>query len=186
MSQRPGYARYMTATIRTGGDPSGLVGAARERLRAILPSVPGDFKTMDGILADSFRDRTFTLGVLGAFALLALFLAAVGIYGVVSYTVSARAREIGIMMALGAGTGRLRAQIFLQAARPVAAGLAVGIGLAVAAGGVLESLLFGVSSRDPTALTLAPLVLLCASAAAIFLPVFRYTRVDPAGSMREE
>lgn len=186
MSQVPGYARFLTATIRTSGDPSGVVGPARERLRDLLPGVPGGFRTMDSILADSFRDRTFTLGVLGAFAFLSLFLSAVGIYGVVGYTVSTRAREIGIMLALGAGIGRLRGQVFLKAVRPVVAGLAAGVGSALPSGRILESLLFQVSPRDPLTLAAAPLVLLFAASLAILLPVFRYTKVDPAGSMREE
>jgi hypothetical protein len=185
-SQHLGYARFLTAAIHTSGDPSGLIGPARERLREFQPGIPGNFRTLDSILADSFRDRTFTLGVLGVFALLSLFLSAVGIYGVVSYTVSARAREVGIMLALGAGTGRLRWQVFLGAARPVVAGLGAGLGLALATGRLLESLLFQVSPRDPTTLAAAPLALLLAASLAILLPVFRYTRVDPAGSMREE
>jgi hypothetical protein len=90
------------------------------------------------------------------------------------------------MLALGAGTGRLRWQVFLGAARPVVVGLGVGVGLALASGRLLESLLFQVSSRDPATLAAAPLVLLVAASMAILLPVFRYTRVDPAGSMREE
>lgn len=186
MSQRPGYASYMTAVLRTDGDPAGLIGPARERLRGTFPSVAGTFETLDTILAESFRDRTFTLGILGAFALLSLFLSAVGIFGVVGYTVSARAREIGIMLALGAGTGRLRRTLFLQSAWPVGLGVAVGLFLAILAGGVLESILFGVTSTDPFALTAAPLVLLCSASLAILVPVVRFTRVDPAGPMREE
>jgi len=186
LSQRFRYGRFMTAVLRTPGDPSALVGPVRDQLRRVLPTVPGTFRTMDSILADSFRDRTFTLSVLGAFALLSLFLSAVGIYGVVSYTISARAREIGIMLALGAATRRLRMQMFLGAARPVVAGLAVGVGLALGAGRILEGILFQVSARDPVTLASAPLVLFAAAALAILLPVFRYTRVDPAGTMREE
>jgi ABC-type antimicrobial peptide transport system permease subunit len=141
---------------------------------------------MESLLAESYMDRTFTLRVMGVFALLSLFLSAVGIYGVVSYTVSGQAREIGIMLALGAAVGRLRSRIFLRSARPVLAGLAVGVGVALAAASVLESLLFQVSPRDPVALTLAPLVLLAAAAVAIILPVLRHTRIDPVSAMREE
>jgi predicted permease len=184
--QRLGYTRQLTAVLLARGDPAALVAPARERLRAVAPSIPGTFRTLEALVADSFRDRSFTLGVLGVFTLLALFLSAVGIYGVVSYSISARTREIGIMLALGADTGRLRARLFIRAARPVAVGLAVGVALALVTGGVLESVLFQVSPRDPQALAAAPLVLLCSASLAILLPVFRYTRVDPAGSMREE
>ena len=184
--QKAGYTRQMTAVLHTDGDPSQVIGPARERLRAMAPGLPGTFRTMESLLAESYMDRTFTLRVMGVFALLSLFLSAVGIYGVVSYTVSAQAREIGIMLALGAAVGRLRSRIFLRSARPVVAGLAVGVGLALAAASVLESLLFQVSPRDPVALTLAPLVLLAASALAIVLPVLRHTRIDPVSAMREE
>ena len=163
-----------------------MVGPARERLQALAPNLPGTFRTMESLLVDSFRDRTFTLGVMGVFALISLFLSAVGIYGVVSYTVSGQAREIGIMLALGAAVAKLRGRIFLRSARPVLAGLAVGVGLAWVAGRGVESLLFQVSARDPGAFILAPLVLLVASALAILLPVLRHTRIDPANSMREE
>jgi predicted permease len=186
MAQKPDYARYMTAVLGTDEDPASLIGPARERLRALVPAVPGTFRTLESLLADSYRDRSFTLGVLAMFALLALFISAVGIYGVVSYTVSAQAREIGIRLALGAAIGNLRSRIFLRSARPVVAGLAAGVGLALAGGKLLESILYEVSPRDPMALTIAPLVLLGASALAIALPVLRHTRIDPASTMREE
>ena len=184
--QRLNYSRQFTAVIHTDGDPGGMVPAVRDRLRALAPNLPGTFSTMEGRLADSIRDRVFTLWILSGFAFLSLFLSAVGIFGVVSYTVSSRGREIGIMLALGAGRRTVRTSLFLRSARPVVVGLGVGAAAALLAGGVMESLLYQVSPRDPVALILAPMVLLVAAAIAIVLPVFRFTRVDPAGTMREE
>jgi putative ABC transport system permease protein len=182
--QRLSYTRQLTAVLHTRGDPEGLIGPARQRLLAVAPNVPGTFRTLESLLADSYRDRSFTLGVLGVFALLSLFLSAVGIHGVVSYTVSAQTREIGIMLALGAQRGEVRARIFLRSARAVVAGTLVGIGLALTTGGVLQSLLYQVEPRDPVTLVLAPLVLLISASLAILLPVVRYTRVDPVSAMR--
>jgi predicted permease len=184
--QRLGYTRYLTAVIHTTGDPALLTNPIRERLRALTPTVPGTVQTLDALVSESFRDRTFTLGLLGAFALLSLILASVGIYGVVGYTVSTRAREIGIRLALGAAPGRIRWQTFRQSAWVVLGGTLAGVLLALASGSVLESLLYGISPRDPVALALAPAILLAAAALAIALPVIRHTRVDPASTMKAE
>jgi len=184
--QKPNYTIFLTMVLHTDGNPATLITPVRERLRALVPNVPGTFRTMESLLAESFRDRTFTLGVVGVFALLSLFLSAVGIYGVVSYTVSAQTREIGIMLALGAQMGAVRAQIFLRSARVVVVGILVGIGLAMIVGGVLESFLFEVEPRDPVTMALAPLVLLISASFAILLPVVKHTRVDPVNAMRME
>jgi putative ABC transport system permease protein len=141
---------------------------------------------MESLLADSYLDRTFVLGVLGIFALLSLALASVGISGVVSYTVSSRAREIGIMLALGAERWEVRRQMFFRSFYGVLAGIAVGMILAMVVGRVMESLLFQVEPTDAFTLTLAPLVLLVSGGVAILLPVVRYTRIDPTQSMRAE
>jgi putative ABC transport system permease protein len=186
VSQRPEYARTLTAVLGTKGNPTSVTASARTRLREVAPGVPGTFQPLESVLADSYRDRTFTLGVVGGFAFLSLLLAAVGIYGVVSYTASARTREIGIMLALGAPLGRLRFQIALGSARSVVAGVAMGLGLALAAAGVLRGLLYGVQPRDPLAMVVAPLVLVTAAFAAILTPVIQCTRVDPASVMRAE
>ncbi len=185
-SQRPGYTRILTAVLHTDGNPAQLIPGARERLRTLLPDVPGSFSTLESLVADSYGDRSFTLGVLTAFALLSLFLSAVGIYGVVSYTVSAQAREIGIRLALGAERGEVRLRIFLRSARAVVAGVAAGLGLALLAGGLLESLLYGVEPRDPWVMAVAPLILSVAASVAILLPVLKHTVLDPVRAMRVE
>ncbi len=184
--QRLNYTRYLTAVIRTDGNPAALAGPARERLRAVAPNVPGTIHTLNARIGESLRERKFTLTVLGSFAVLSLILAAVGIYGVVSYSVSRRTREIGIRLALGAASGTVRQTIFSNSMGVVALGTAVGVVCALLVGGIMESLLYGVSPHDPVIFTLAPAILLATAALAIWLPVFRYTRVDPLLTMRAE
>jgi putative ABC transport system permease protein len=184
--QRLGYTGDLIAVIHTAGDPAALAGAARERLRAVAPNVPGMIHTMSDLVGESLRERTFTLAVLGGFAALSLLLAAVGIYGVAGYSVSRRTREIGIRLALGAASGTVRQRIFSASLGVVALGTAVGVASAIAMGGVLESLLYGVSPRDPMILVVAPAILLAAAALAVWIPVVRYTRVDPLVTMRAE
>jgi ABC-type antimicrobial peptide transport system permease subunit len=141
---------------------------------------------MDARVGESLRERNFTLAVLAAFAGLSLLLAAVGIYGVVSYSVSKRTREIGIRLALGAEPSTVRRSIFGGALAVVAAGAGTGLVGAIAALGIMESLLFEVSPRDPVALVAAPLILLATAALAIGVPVIRHTRVDPVVTMKAE
>ncbi|KPJ89722.1 MAG: hypothetical protein AMS18_12205, partial [Gemmatimonas sp. SG8_17] len=184
--QRAGYTRYLTAVIHTSGDPTTLVRPAKERLQRVAPEVPGTFHTMDALVGESLKEKEFTLAVLSSFAVLSLVLAAVGIYGVVSYSVSRRSREIGIRLALGAASGAVRQRIFSRSFGVVVAGTLCGVLGALAAGGVLESLLYGVSPRDPVALVVAPAVLLGTAALAIWIPVLRLTRIDPLVTMRAE
>ena len=141
---------------------------------------------MSALVGESLKEKEFTLAVLSSFAVLSLVLAAVGIYGVVSYSVSRRSREIGIRLALGAASSTERQRIFSRSLGVVAAGTAAGVGVAIVAGGVMESLLFGVSPRDPMTLLAAPGVVLGAAALAIWIPVLRYTRIDPLVTMRTE
>lgn len=184
--QRLQYTRYLTAVLHTEGDPAALVGPARRRLRAVAPTVPGTFRTLEARLGDSLRNRSFTLTLLGAFAALSLLLAAVGVYGTVSYSVSRRRREIGIQLALGAATFTVRRRIFATSIAVVALGAAAGVAAALGLGGLMRGLLYGVSPQDPLTFVVAPLVLLAAAALAIAVPVLRYTRVDPAVTMRVE
>jgi predicted permease len=184
--QRPSYTRDMTAVIHTSGSTAALVQPVRERLRAVAPAVPGTIRTMDALVNESIRERTFILTALGSFAALSLILAAVGIYGVVGYAVSSRSREIGIKLALGAEPRVVRTRIFTSSISVVGIGATVGVLCALASGRAIESLLYGVGSRDVTTLIAAPAVLLAAATIAIVIPVFRHTRVDPVEVMRVE
>jgi putative ABC transport system permease protein len=184
--QQAGYTRYMTAVIHTTRSPTALVRPIRERLRAVAPTVPGTFLTMSARVGESLRERNFILAMLGSFAVLSLVLAAVGIYGVVSYSVSSRSREIGIKLALGAEPQEVRRHIFTSSIVVVAVGAVVGMVCALIFGDLMEGLLYGVSSRDAATLIAAPVVLLAAATLAIGVPVFRYTRVDPVHVLRTE
>ena len=176
----------MTAVIHTTGSLTALVRPIRERLRAVAPTVPGTFLTMSARVGESLRERNFILAMLGSFAVLSLVLAAVGIYGVVSYSVSSRSREIGIKLALGAEPQEVRRHIFTSSIVVVAAGAVVGMVCALIFGDLMEGLLYGVSSRDAATLIAAPVVLLVAATLAIGVPVFRYTRVDSVHVLRTE
>lgn len=174
------------AALHTTGDPVALAGPVRERLRILAPTVPGTIQPLEALVSDSFRDRASTLEVLSAFAALSLLLAAVGIYGVVSYTLSARTREIGIRLALGAVPRRFRRQVFLRMACVVMGGALAGMILSLALGSIMGSLLYDVSPMDPVALAAAPMILLVAASLAIGVPVIRHTRVDPVTTLRAE
>ena len=125
-------------------------------------------------------------GLAGSLGILALLLASIGVYGVVSYGVSRRLREVGIRMVLGANTGEVLGMMLKQALRPVIIGLLVGLAASAAVSRILESVLFGVSAHDPLAFVGAPLFLLGVAALASWLPARRATNVDPMTTLRYE
>jgi putative ABC transport system permease protein len=131
-------------------------------------------------------DRRFTVLVMGAFALAALTLAAIGIYGVVSYAVAQRTREVGIRIALGAGSGRVLRGVVASSLRSVALGVVLGAVGALAARRLLSGMLFEVQPADPVSFAGAAVVLLAVATAAAVIPARRATRVDPVATMRAE
>ena len=141
-------------------------------------------KTMRQIVYDSVSERRFQTMLLAAFGFSALALAAIGIYGVISYSVNRRRNEIGIRMALGAGAGDVRRMVLREGMRPVAVGLVVGIAGALALGQVLQSLLFEMQATNPLVLGGVAIVLGVAALLACFAPTRRATRVDPAITLR--
>ena len=177
----------LTALIRSKADPAAVQRAAREAMRELDSDLPlYRLSTMEQARASSVDQPRFYAALLGAFAGLALFLAAVGIYGVISYSVSQRTRELGIRLALGA-TARAVLRLVLQQGLLVAgAGIALGLVASVALTRVLRSLLFGIGALDP--LTLASVCGLLAAAAvlACWLPARRAARVDPLVAMKAE
>jgi putative ABC transport system permease protein len=142
--------------------------------------------TMDEIVARSLSDRRFSMMLLGAFATIALVLASIGIYGVMTYSVSQRTREIGIRLSLGAKPTDVLHLVVRQAARLVATGVVVGFAAALLVTRLLTGLLFAVSTSDPVTYLLVALLLAGFAIAACLLPARRAMRIDPLVTLRSE
>ncbi|MFL5579042.1 MAG: ABC transporter permease [Gemmatimonadaceae bacterium] len=180
-------ASVMYLAVRADGDPAALAASVRAAVRAVDPLQPvADVATMSARLERATGARRFTLGLLGGFAALALGLAAVGLYGVIAYTVAERRRELAVRLALGdtaAGVVRL---VVGRAMRPVVLGVAAGVAPALALAGVVRALLYGVSPTDPAAFAGAVVTLLAAALAASALPAWRASRLGLAETLRGE
>jgi putative ABC transport system permease protein len=179
--------RSMVLAVRASGDPATLVPSVRRALAALDPDLPlADVSTLEDRKAVSLARPRVNATVLGGFALAALVLAAVGIYGVVAYGVVQRTRELGIRMALGAGGSTLLRMVIRQGMAPVLGGMVVGLVGALASGRLLRGLLFGVGSGDPATLVLVTCFLVAVALAAMYLPARRASRSDPMLALRVE
>ncbi len=173
--------------IRTAQEPASAASAVRNAIWSIDSEMPvPEMKTMRQLVSDSVSERRFQTALLAGFALAALILASLGIYGVISYSVNRRGNEIGIRMALGAQAREVSAMVLRQGMRPVAIGLAIGIAGALALSRLLQSLLFEMTATNPWVLAGAILVLTAAAAVACYAPAVRAARVDPAIALRDE
>ena len=182
-----GQARGLTVVIRTDADPIALVPAVRGALRAIDPEIPpARIRDMPAVVAASVADTRLNMVLMASFGTLALTLAAIGVYGVMAYQVVKRTREMGVRLALGASADSVRTLVVLDGMRLVATGLAVGLGIAVASGGLIQHLLFGTGARDLPTLIVAATVLAAAGFIACVIPARRATRVDPMLALRSE
>ncbi|HEX9564337.1 MAG TPA: ABC transporter permease [Gemmatimonadaceae bacterium] len=179
--------RAMTLVIRTSGNPRGLILPVEEALRRMDPALPmTQITTLEAVLASATREQRFTTALMSGFAALALVLAAVGIFGVISYAVSQRTREIGIRMALGADVGSVRALVLRQGMAPAATGIALGVASAVLLTRFLRTLLHGVAPIDPPTFVAMPALLLVVAAGSVMIPAVRASRVQPVEALREE
>jgi predicted permease len=179
--------RQWSLTVRTPMDPASIAGAIRAEIRRLDPELPlPRFRSMEEIVSASVAQRRFQLTLVLLFAAIALGLASLGIYGVVSYSVAQRRGELGIRMALGATGSDLRGLVLRQGLAPVVIGLAAGLAGALALGRVLSGLLFGVSSTDALTMGAVSAVLLIVAAAACYVPALRATRSDPLVALRYE
>jgi len=174
--------------VRTAAtDPLRFAKDLQQAVWSIDPAQPvANLRTMDDIVAGEMANRSSVLTLLGAFAALALALAALGIYAVLSYVVSQRTREIGLRMAIGARRLDIVRHVLGHAARVTAAGLATGLAIAAAVTRLLSALLYGVSPLDPAIFCSVPLLLALVALAAAFLPTRRAAAVDPAIALRQE
>jgi putative ABC transport system permease protein len=177
----------MSLAVRTSGDPAASLPAIRDALASVDPEQPiADVATLDEVVARSLARPGFYALLLGAFAAIALAMAAAGVYGVTSYSVSQRAHEIGVRMALGATGARVVGMILGQGARLTLAGLAVGVAGALAGSRLVGGLLFGVTATDPGVFAASVALLAAAALVACAIPARRATKVDPVTALRGE
>ena len=184
--QRPQRSRYAYLTLRSALPPAALQRSVQALLRQLAPGVPAKFETMNALMASCVAGRLLSSSVLGVFAAVALILAAIGIYGVVSYQVVQRTREMGVRMALGARPGQVRGMVVGSSMRIVAVGLIAGAVAFPLLTHAIQSLLYGVDAIDPGTITGVLLLFGAVAAMASLIPAHRATRVDPLVALRSE
>jgi predicted permease len=173
--------------VRSSLPQSEIARAIRQAVTAVNKNQPiQHIISMDDLLADSISTQRFSVLLLGGFSVLALILAMMGVYGVVSYTVAQRTPEIGIRIALGAQSRDVLRLILAQGLKPVLIGSGIGLMLGLALSRVLSSLLYGVTATDPATLAIVALLLTLAALLACYLPARRATKVDPMAALRTE
>ena len=177
----------LSLAVRTKSDPHAAATAITDAIHEVGPDIPvTDLLSMDDVIAESMSSQRFNMLLLAAFAGLALVLAAVGIYGVLSYTVRRRVREIGIRMALGATQSDILRLVVTDGMKPILIGVAVGLVAAITLSRLVASLLFNVPATDPLTFTTVALLLIIVGVAANTLPAYRATRVEPTQTLRDE
>jgi putative ABC transport system permease protein len=177
----------MEIAIRTAANPETILAAAQREIRQVEPSVIVDrVQTMSQRIDDSVAPRRLNLVLFGFFALLALILASVGLYGVVAYAAARRTREFGIRMALGARSGNVLRLVLGEGLKLAAAGVAIGTVAALALTRLLTKLLFGVEPTDPMTIVAVAVLLGCVATMACWLPAHRATRIHPTEALRTE
>ena len=177
----------MQFALRTKADPASVTASARNAIYSIDPNLPiAKVATLEALLDTSMTQSRFTMLLLGAFGTLALVLASVGTYGVISYAVAQRTREFGIRLALGAQPANVFGMILGQSIRFVLYGIFLGLGVAVVITRVMASLLYGVQPTDPLTFVAVPMVLIGVALVACYFPARRAMRVDPMIALRYE
>jgi putative ABC transport system permease protein len=183
--QNPGRGMFLVA--RSSSEASPLSGAIAREIHAVDPTVViYNIRSMQERLYDSLARQRFSATMLGAFAMFALLLAAVGVYGVMSYLVTQSTRDIGVRVALGARRGDILGMVVRQGMELLALGMVAGLIGALALTRVMASLLFGISARDLVTFAAVPAILALVALAATVIPAFRATRVDPIVALRDE
>jgi len=187
----PDYMRNrrpaMAIAVRTTGDADAIVGSVRNVVASLDADIPVfGVQTMTGYVQQASEQPRLSMLLLGAFAVLALVLAVVGVSGVLAYAVTRRTREIGVRMALGARPREIASLVGRQAALLVGAGLVIGIAAAFASSKLVEDQLFGVVPNDPWTFAGVAAVLIVAAACAAYVPARRAATVDPLVALRAE
>ncbi len=179
--------RTLHLAVRTQSDPAAVVSAVRATIASLDSQIAvADVKTMQANVQESIAPQRFNLFLLGLFAALAVFLAAVGVYGVLSYSVTQRTREIGVRVALGAQRSSILAMTIREGMQLTFVGAAIGLGGALLLTRLMAGLLYGVTARDPLTFVAVIAVMSLVSLAACYLPARRATRVDPLVALRYE
>jgi predicted permease len=177
----------MTYVVRTAVEPTTLVEAIRGEVTAMDPNVPlSAVATLESYVSDSMAPTRFLLALIGVFAVVALVLASLGLYGVIAYSVRQRTREFGVRVAFGAEAGDVMRLVFRQGLAVSCAGVVVGLAVALGATRVMRSLLVGVSAWDAPTFLGVPALLVAVAAVATWVPARRATRVDPVEALRDE
>jgi putative ABC transport system permease protein len=181
------WTRAMDLVIKTSEAPESYVPAIKQEVQAIDKDQPlGNVRTLESLVTESLAARRFSLMLLGLFALIALVLGAIGLYGVMSYAVTERTREIGIRTALGAQKRDVMKLVIRQGMTVSLTGVATGLAASAALTRVMESQLFDVSATDPATFATIALLLIIVSLLAICVPARRATKVDPIIALRYE
>ena len=182
-----GAFRELKLAVRFRGDEAALTAAVRAELMSLDPDLAvSDIRLMDEIVGETVAPQRFAMTLLALFAGLALALSAIGLYGVVSYSVNRRMQELGLRTALGAGRGDLLQLVFRQGALLTGISLAIGLPAAFALSRLMQSMLYGISPTDPVSYLLIPFVLAAITLLACYLPARRAARVDPMQALRYE
>ena len=185
--QRQAGPQFLTVAVRSHPGAGSLVSAIRHEVAALDPNLPlAQVETMDQVVSKALAPTRFFLTLLGVFAVLAVTLAAVGLYGVATYMVSRRRQEIGIRIALGARSHRVTRMVIGQTAVPVLIGLLVGLSASLMGARVMERLLFEVDPRDPLVYVGVSVILVGVAFVASLLPALQASRVDPGEALRRE
>ncbi|HEY9285300.1 MAG TPA: FtsX-like permease family protein, partial [Pyrinomonadaceae bacterium] len=181
------YARAADLVVKTSGEPASFVAPIRREVQAVDRDQPlGNVRTLEDLLARSLAPRRFSLLLVVVFAAAALLLGAVGLYGVLSYVVTQRTREIGVRMALGARAGDILRLVVRHGMALALLGVAAGVAASLALTRLMSGMLFGVSATDPATFALVALVLLAVALLACYVPARRATKVDPTVALRAE
>jgi putative ABC transport system permease protein len=178
---------YFGAMIRTDQGAAAVTPVVKGIVKQLDPDLPiGEVRTIEEIIDRSTGEPRFRSYLIAGFAFLALLLAAVGVYGLISFTVTQRVPEIGVRLALGASPGQVFTQVVGQGLRLAAIGVALGLVAAAAATRLVQGLLFNTSATDPTVYAVLSALLLAMAALACYVPARRAMRVDPMTALRSE